>query len=319
MADELNSTEDKQKIYPSDTELRIYPSFAEVREQFDAPQVRSFDRRQSNPILLCLQDFQNVLSPWSFRPNSVRQFVGRRNSVAQTKLASKSAPSRQWNRFRSSTTRRTDSVSTRSSQRSLAQRFENWTILLRQPRTNRIYQHAQRTRNWSDFLSRPTGPIDRLLSYSRWCSFMSAAFAILSHWLYRLRNRLVSALQSQNRTRETTSVRSLGWHSQPNETRLQNHKNRIVRWRRASRTSVFESPSTRQLSTIGQRPWPDRHRPNIIEGSISVSARSCRRIYLFHRTNIHSRSTIDLFVVVRPSRCENREIFLSRHSVSDVE
>ena len=29
----------KEKIFPSYTELRIYPSFSEIREKFNAPQV----------------------------------------------------------------------------------------------------------------------------------------------------------------------------------------------------------------------------------------------------------------------------------------
>ena len=31
---------DKEKIYPSHTELRIYPSFTEIREKFNAPKVK---------------------------------------------------------------------------------------------------------------------------------------------------------------------------------------------------------------------------------------------------------------------------------------
>ncbi|CAF3338949.1 unnamed protein product [Rotaria socialis] len=38
MAADSNSVKDKEKIYPSFTELRIYPSFTEVREKFTAPQ-----------------------------------------------------------------------------------------------------------------------------------------------------------------------------------------------------------------------------------------------------------------------------------------
>ncbi|CAF5152105.1 unnamed protein product, partial [Rotaria magnacalcarata] len=38
MAADSNSVKDKEKIYPSFTELRIYPSFTEVREKFNAPQ-----------------------------------------------------------------------------------------------------------------------------------------------------------------------------------------------------------------------------------------------------------------------------------------
>jgi hypothetical protein len=40
MSVEANSVKDKEKIYPSYTELRIYPSFTEIREKFHAPQVR---------------------------------------------------------------------------------------------------------------------------------------------------------------------------------------------------------------------------------------------------------------------------------------
>ena len=35
-----DSTNGKEKIFPSFTELRIYPSFTEIREKFDAPQVK---------------------------------------------------------------------------------------------------------------------------------------------------------------------------------------------------------------------------------------------------------------------------------------
>jgi hypothetical protein len=35
-----DSTNVKDKIFPSFTELRIYPSFTEIREKFDAPQVK---------------------------------------------------------------------------------------------------------------------------------------------------------------------------------------------------------------------------------------------------------------------------------------
>ncbi|CAF2981477.1 unnamed protein product [Rotaria sp. Silwood2] len=38
MHSDSNSGKDKEKIYPSYTELRIYPSFSEVREKFNAPQ-----------------------------------------------------------------------------------------------------------------------------------------------------------------------------------------------------------------------------------------------------------------------------------------
>jgi hypothetical protein len=38
MSVEANSVKDKEKIYPSYTELRIYPSFTEIREKFHAPQ-----------------------------------------------------------------------------------------------------------------------------------------------------------------------------------------------------------------------------------------------------------------------------------------
>ncbi len=41
----------KEKIFPSYTELRIYPSFSEIREKFNAPQVlqnkRSFEKHNS--------------------------------------------------------------------------------------------------------------------------------------------------------------------------------------------------------------------------------------------------------------------------------
>lgn len=38
-------TKEKEKIFPSFTELRIYPSFTEIREKFNAPQVNeSFPR-----------------------------------------------------------------------------------------------------------------------------------------------------------------------------------------------------------------------------------------------------------------------------------
>jgi hypothetical protein len=39
MTTEGNSGKDKEKIFPSFTELRIYPSFTEIREKFNAPQV----------------------------------------------------------------------------------------------------------------------------------------------------------------------------------------------------------------------------------------------------------------------------------------
>jgi hypothetical protein len=39
MASNSNSSKDKEKIFPSYTELRIYPSFTEIREKFNAPQV----------------------------------------------------------------------------------------------------------------------------------------------------------------------------------------------------------------------------------------------------------------------------------------
>ena len=35
-------SKEKEKIFPSYTELRIYPSFTEIREKFNAPQVSSF-------------------------------------------------------------------------------------------------------------------------------------------------------------------------------------------------------------------------------------------------------------------------------------
>jgi len=37
MSSEL--AKEKEKIFPTHTELRIYPSFAEIREKFNAPQV----------------------------------------------------------------------------------------------------------------------------------------------------------------------------------------------------------------------------------------------------------------------------------------
>jgi hypothetical protein len=40
MSSDSNSVKDKDKIFPSYTELRIYPSFTEIREKFDAPQVK---------------------------------------------------------------------------------------------------------------------------------------------------------------------------------------------------------------------------------------------------------------------------------------
>ncbi len=39
MSSDANSGKDKDKIFPSYTELRIYPSFTEIREKFNAPQV----------------------------------------------------------------------------------------------------------------------------------------------------------------------------------------------------------------------------------------------------------------------------------------
>ena len=39
MSTESNNGKDKDKIFPSFTELRIYPSFTEIREKFNAPQV----------------------------------------------------------------------------------------------------------------------------------------------------------------------------------------------------------------------------------------------------------------------------------------
>jgi hypothetical protein len=39
MSTESNNIKDKEKIFPSFTELRIYPSFSEIREKFNAPQV----------------------------------------------------------------------------------------------------------------------------------------------------------------------------------------------------------------------------------------------------------------------------------------
>lgn len=42
MTSEAGSSKDKEKIYPTFTELRIYPSFTEVREKFNAPQVYRF-------------------------------------------------------------------------------------------------------------------------------------------------------------------------------------------------------------------------------------------------------------------------------------
>jgi hypothetical protein len=40
MSTEATSGKDKEKIFPSFTELRIYPSFTEIREKFNAPQVK---------------------------------------------------------------------------------------------------------------------------------------------------------------------------------------------------------------------------------------------------------------------------------------
>ncbi len=42
MSTELNDgkEKEKEKIFPSFTEVRIYPSFSEIREKFNAPQVR---------------------------------------------------------------------------------------------------------------------------------------------------------------------------------------------------------------------------------------------------------------------------------------
>jgi hypothetical protein len=39
MSSDSNTVKDKEKIFPSFTELRIYPSFTEIREKFNAPQV----------------------------------------------------------------------------------------------------------------------------------------------------------------------------------------------------------------------------------------------------------------------------------------
>jgi len=39
MSSDAHSGKDKDKIFPSYTELRIYPSFTEIREKFNAPQV----------------------------------------------------------------------------------------------------------------------------------------------------------------------------------------------------------------------------------------------------------------------------------------
>jgi len=39
MSTESNIVKEKEKIFPSFTELRIYPSFSEIREKFNAPQV----------------------------------------------------------------------------------------------------------------------------------------------------------------------------------------------------------------------------------------------------------------------------------------
>jgi hypothetical protein len=39
MSSDSNSGKDKEKIFPKYTELRIYPSFTEIREKFNAPQV----------------------------------------------------------------------------------------------------------------------------------------------------------------------------------------------------------------------------------------------------------------------------------------
>jgi hypothetical protein len=35
----MSTEPNKEKIFPSFTELRIYPSFSEIREKFNAPQV----------------------------------------------------------------------------------------------------------------------------------------------------------------------------------------------------------------------------------------------------------------------------------------
>ncbi len=39
MSTESTTVKEKEKIFPSFTELRIYPSFSEIREKFNAPQV----------------------------------------------------------------------------------------------------------------------------------------------------------------------------------------------------------------------------------------------------------------------------------------